>query len=398
MRRLMGVLGDPQQSYPVIHITGTNGKGSTARMITGLLAEAGLSVGTYTSPHLQRINERIARNTEAIDDEELAALLADLQRVEPLVGVTNSYFELLTAAALRWFSDIAVDVAVVEVGLLGRYDATNVCDGTVAVVTNVGYDHTDGQGDWRARIAEEKSGIIKPMSTLVLGETDPALAPIFQRAGAGEIWERERDFDCEANELAVGGRLLELRTPSTRYEEVFLSMHGAYQGDNAAVALAAAEAFFASPLSEEVVRDAFANVAVPGRFEVVGREPLIILDGAHNAEGAAVAAATLHDDFQHDGETILVVGMLSPRDPHAILEALEADTAAAVIASTAPSPRAIPAAEIARVAEEMGANAIVEADIGGAINRAKRLAGPTDAVLVTGSLWFIGAARSHLVQ
>jgi dihydrofolate synthase/folylpolyglutamate synthase len=397
MRRLVEVLGDPQQSYPVIHITGTNGKGSTARMITGLLAEAGLSVGTYTSPHLQRINERIARNTDAIDDDELAALLVDLQRLEPVVGVTNSYFELLTAAALRWFSDIAVDVAVVEVGLLGRYDATNVCDGTVAVVTNVGHDHTDGQGDWRARIAEEKSGIIKPISTLILGETDPALAPIFQRAGAREIWERERDFDCESNELAVGGRLLELRTPSSRYDEVFLSMHGAYQGDNAAVALAAAEAFLESPLSDEIVRDAFANVTMPGRFEVVGREPLIILDGAHNAEGAAVAAATLHDDFQHDGETILVIGMLSPRDPHAILEALEADTAAAVIASTAPSPRAILPEEIARVAESMGIKTIVEPDIGAAIDRAKRLAGPTDAVLVTGSLWFIGAARSHLV-
>jgi dihydrofolate synthase/folylpolyglutamate synthase len=397
MRRLVEVLGDPQQSYPVIHITGTNGKGSTARMITGLLGEAGLSVGTYTSPHLQRINERIARNTVAIDDDELAALLVDLQRLEPVVGVTNSYFELLTAAALRWFSDVAVDVAVVEVGLLGRYDATNVCDGTVAVVTNVGHDHTDGQGDWRARIAEEKSGIIKPISTLILGETDPDLAPIFQRAGAREIWERERDFDCESNELAVGGRLLELRTPSSRYDELFLPMHGAYQGDNAAVALAAAEAFFESPLSDEIVRDAFANVTMPGRFEVVGREPLIILDGAHNAEGAAVAAATLHDDFQHDGDTILVIGMLSPRDPYAILEALEADTAAAVIASTAPSPRAILPEEIARAAESMGIKAIVEPDIGAAIDRAKRLAGPTDAVLVTGSLWFIGAARSHLV-
>src|SRR5687768_12158713 len=209
MRRLVEVLGDPQQTYPVIHLTGTNGKGSTARMITGLLAESGLSVGTYTSPHLQRINERIARNAEPIDDDDLATLLAHLEGLEPVVGASNSYFELLTAAAFRWFAEIAVDVAVVEVGLLGRYDATNVCDAAVAVVTNVGYDHTDGQGDWRARIAEEKSGIVKPNSTLVLGETAPALLPIFQRAGAREIWERDRDFGCESNELAVGGRLLE---------------------------------------------------------------------------------------------------------------------------------------------------------------------------------------------
>jgi dihydrofolate synthase/folylpolyglutamate synthase len=164
-------------------------------MITALLAESGLTVGTYTSPHLERINERISRNNEPIDDEDLADLLADLERLEPAIGVTNSYFELLTAAALEWFAAIAVDVAVVEVGLLGRYDATNVCDGLVAVVTNVGHDHTDGLDGWSTRIAEEKSGIVKPGSSLVLGETDPDLLPIFQRAGAREIFERERDFE-----------------------------------------------------------------------------------------------------------------------------------------------------------------------------------------------------------
>jgi dihydrofolate synthase / folylpolyglutamate synthase len=397
MRKLVEVLGDPQQSYPVIHITGTNGKGSTARMITGLLAEAGLSVGTYTSPHLQRINERIAWNAEPIDDEELAALLADLERLDPVVGVSNSYFELLTAAALRWFADIAVDVAVVEVGLLGRYDATNVCDGAVAVVTNIGYDHTDGKGDWRARIAEEKSGIVKPMSTLVLGDIDPELVPIFHRAGAREIWERERDFDCESNELAVGGRLLELRTPSARCDEVYLSLHGAYQGDNAAVALAAAEAFFAAPLSDEIVRDAFGAVTMPGRFEVVGREPLIVLDGAHSPEAAASVAATLHDDFGRGGQTILVVGMLQPRDAASVLEALEVDTAAAVIACAPPSPRAIAPEEIADAAEALGARVIVEPDVAQAVERAKELAAPDDAILVTGSLYVVGAARSHLL-
>jgi dihydrofolate synthase/folylpolyglutamate synthase len=398
MRKLVELLGDPQHSYPVIHITGTNGKGSTARMITGLLAEAGLTVGTYTSPHLQRINERIARNAEAIGDDELADLLADLERLEPVVGATNSYFELLTAAALRWFADIAVDVAVVEVGLLGRYDATNVCDGVVAVVTNVGYDHTDGRDDWRARIAEEKSGIVKPMSTLVLGETDPDLAPIFHRAGAQEIWERERDFDCESNELAVGGRLLELRTPSARYDEVYLSLHGAHQGDNAAVALAAAEAFFASPLSDEIVRDAFGAVTMPGRFEVVGREPLIVLDGAHSPEAATSIAATLHDDFERGGQTILVVGMLEPRDATSLLEGLEVETAAAVIACAPPSPRAIPPEDIADAAEALGARVIVEPDVAKAVARAKELAAPEDAILVTGSLYVVGAARSALVS
>src|SRR4051794_900821 len=179
MRRLVGILGDPQDTYPVIHLTGTNGKGSTARLITALLVESGLTVGTYTSPHLQRINERMSRNGEPIADDELAEVLDHLAGVEPFVGETCSYFELLTAAALRWFGDVAVDVAVVEVGLLGRYDATNVCDAAVAVITNVGHDHTDFEGDWRARIAEEKSGIVKPSSILVVGETDEHLLPIF---------------------------------------------------------------------------------------------------------------------------------------------------------------------------------------------------------------------------
>jgi dihydrofolate synthase/folylpolyglutamate synthase len=355
-------------------------------------------VGTYASPHLERINERIARNGEPIDDDELAGLLADLQRFEPSMGQTNSYFELLTAAALNWFSDIAVDVAVVEVGLLGRYDATNVCDGIVAVVTNIGQDHTDGQGDWRARIAEEKSGIVKPDSTLVLGETDPSVLQIFHRAGAREVWERERDFECEMNELAVGGRLLQLRTPSTTYEEVYLSLHGAHQGDNAACALAAAEAFFAAPIADDVVRDAFGHVSIPGRFEVVGREPLIVIDSAHNAEGAAVAAETLHDDFDTTGDTIIVVGMLSPRDPRAFLEALDAAEASLVIASAAPSPRAIPPVEIANAARELGVAAVVEPDAAAAVDRARRVAGRDDAVLVTGSLWFVGPARTHLVS
>src|SRR5205823_4614780 len=185
---------------------------------------------------------------------------------------------------------------------------------------------------------EEKSGIIKPDSSLVLGETDPSLLPIFQRAGAREIFERERDFECESNELAVGGRLLYLRTPNASYEDVFLSLHGAHQGDNAACALAAAEAFFAAPLADDLVRNAFGSIAMPGRFEIVGREPLIVIDGAHNAEGAATAAATLHDDFHRDGDTILVVGLLSPHDPLAILEALDAGAASVVIASNAPSP------------------------------------------------------------
>jgi len=396
MRRLAAVLGDPQRAYPVIHLTGTNGKGSVARLTTALLAESGLTVGTYTSPHLERVNERITRNGEPIEDAELAALLHDLARLEPLVEERCSYFELLTGAALRWFADVAVDVAVVEVGLLGRFDATNVCDGAVAVITNIGHDHTDFTGDWRARIAEEKSGIVKPGSTLVLGETDEALAPIFYRAGAAETWERDRDFGCDTNLLAVGGRLLDLRTPSAVYPETFLSLHGAHQGDNAACALAATEAFFAQPLDPQIVEAAFASVAVPGRFEIVGREPLVVLDGAHNPEGAAAAAATLRDDFMQQGRRILVLGMTQPRDVEAMVDAFEIDDSTLVVACAPESRRAIPASIVAKAAAAAGADVVEEPEVSRAVDRALGLAGPDDVVVVSGSLYVVGSARSHL--
>lgn len=396
MQRLTHVLGEPQHAYPVVHLTGTNGKGSTARMVSALLAETGLTVGTYTSPHLQRINERISRNGEPIEDDALADLLEDLERLEPVVGVANSFFELLTAAAFRWFADVAVDVAVIEVGLLGRYDATNVADGVVAVVTNVGHDHTDFQGDWRAAVAGEKSGIVKDGATLVLGETDPALLPIFYRAGAAEVWERDREWGVEGNELAVGGRLVDLRTPAARYPDLFVPLNGAHQADNAACALVAAEAFLGAPLDAEVVEAGFAAVKVPGRFEVVRRQPLVVLDGAHNVDGAGAAATTLHDDFEVAGDTVLVVGLTQPRDAASMLEALDAADAALVVACQPDSPRAVPAAEVGAAAEALGARAIVEPDVATAVDRAVRMASPEDAVLVVGSLYVVGSAREHL--
>src|SRR5687768_10098404 len=227
MRELTSVLGDPQHDQPSVHITGTNGKGSVARMVTALLGAHDLSVGTYLSPHLEVINERISRNGEPISDDALAAVLSDLAGIESLLTHSPSYFELLTAAALRWFADEAVGAAVIEVGLLGRWDATNVVDGLVSVLTNVGYDHTDGVGDWRRRIAEEKAGIVKPGSTFVVGETDPELAPVFDATPAATTWRRGVDFACTTSTLAVGGRVVSLRTPRGSYDDVFLPVHGA---------------------------------------------------------------------------------------------------------------------------------------------------------------------------
>lgn len=396
VHELVGVLGDPQRTYPVIHLTGTNGKGSTARMITALLVEHGLSVGTYTSPHLQRINERIAWNGEPISDDDLAATLTDLARLVPLTSVEPSYFELLTAAALQWFAANAVDVAVVEVGLLGRYDATNVVDADVAVVTNVRRDHTDGVGDWRLAIASEKAGIITPGSFLVLGETAPELQAVFLAEGPRAAWCRGADFDVVADRSAVGGRLVDLRTPMGELDEIFLPLHGHHQADNAACAVAAVEAFFDRPLDHDVVQAAFAGLTMPGRFEVMGREPLVVVDGAHNPDGAAAAARTLAEEFDVAGRTILVVGILQGRDPVQMLESLDARHADLLIACTPESPRAVPAAELAEAARAVPVLTEVVADVGAAVDRALALAAESDVVLVAGSLYVAGAARSHL--
>ncbi|WP_334143982.1 bifunctional folylpolyglutamate synthase/dihydrofolate synthase [Rhabdothermincola sp.] len=400
IRRLVGVLGDPQRAFKVVHVTGTNGKGSVARMVSALLVEHGLSVGTYSSPHLERINERLAWNLEPISDHDFAALITDIAELEPLAGVTPSYFELLTAAALSWFAHSAVDVAVVEVGLLGRFDATNVVDADVAVITNIGFDHTDGVGDWRAAIASEKAGIIKPGSFLVLGETDPELREIFEREPHAGTWVRGEDFDVEQDRVAVGGRLLDLRTPGGVIEDVFVPLHGRHQADNAALAVAAAEAFFARALDVEVVRAAFAGLTVPGRFEVLGHFPLVIVDGAHNPDGASALADTMNDEFDVGGRRILVVGMLAERDVGAMLDALDVGSADVLVACTAPSPRAVPAEVIAQIAQERFAGLDVEvvAGVEAAVNRALAIASEDDVVLVTGSIYVAGAARAHLTR
>jgi dihydrofolate synthase/folylpolyglutamate synthase len=387
VRRLLDVLGDPQHSYRVVHITGTNGKGSVARMITALLVEHGLSVGTYTSPHLERVNERLAWNGTAIDDDQFAQVISEVAELAPLAGVEPSYFELLTAAAFSWFAQCPVDVAVIEVGLLGRFDATNVADADVAVITNIGRDHTDRVGDWRAAIAQEKAGIIKPDSFLVLGEADPRLRPVFDAEPHVGTWVRGVEFDVEQDLTAVGGHMLSLRTPGELYDEVLLPLHGQHQADNAALALAATETFFARPLDEQIVRDA---------FEVVGHFPLIILDGAHNPDGALATAQTLADEFEMAGRRIMVVGLLGGRDPREMLEAFELAQADLVLCCTPDSPRAVPAAELAVVAGEMGLDAEVVADPAEAIDRARAMAEEEDLILVTGSLYLVGAARSHL--
>jgi dihydrofolate synthase/folylpolyglutamate synthase len=396
MRRLVTLLGDPQRAYPVVHITGTNGKGSTARMITALFAARGLSVGTYTSPDLERVNERLAWNGEPIDDDAFVDALDAIAALEPMLDEPPTRFEILTAAAFAWFANVAVDAAVIEVGLGGRWDATNVADGQVAVVTNVSLDHQDVIGPTREDIAKEKAGIVKPGCTLVLGESDPALVAIFRKTDAGAIWQRDEDFGCVQNRLAHGGRLLELRTPGATYEHVMLPVHGAHQGDNAAIALAAVEAFFVSPLAADVVAEAFAAVQLPGRMEVVGRRPLTVLDGAHNPAGALALAGALDEAFGGVSGRVLVVGFLAGRDPDEMLAALDAGRARLVVACPPPSPRALPPEEVAAAAGRLGVAASVTTSVREAVALGRDVAEPDEMVLITGSLYVVGTARAVL--
>ena len=294
---LTALLGEPQDSIPSIHVTGTNGKGSTSAMATALLLSKGLSVGTYTSPNLHTVSERIARNAEPIDDDSFTTVLTELALLEPLLPERPTRFDLLTAAAFSWFASEAVDTMVVEVGLGGTWDTTNVIHGAVAVVTNVSFDHTDVLGPTLEGIAADKAGIIEPGSAVVLGDLrEDLLAIVEARAaevGAASVWVYGQDFGVETNQVAVGGRLVTLWTPGGRYEDVLVPLHGAHQGVNAAVALAAVEAFFGEPLTLEVVEEGFAAVRVPGRLEVLGRRPLLLVDGAHNAAGMATLGDAL---------------------------------------------------------------------------------------------------------
>jgi len=400
IRALLTYLGSPETQFPAIHLTGTNGKTSTARIMTQLLTHMGFSVGSFTSPHLERVNERIMYQGEPISDHDLDEVLAAVALVEEQVQVNPSFFDVLTAAAFRWFDDIAVDVAVVEVGLGGTWDTTNVVDGRVAVVTNVGIDHVEYLGPTREQIASQKAGIVKPGSILVLGETDPDIADLFLDRGAERVIRRDADFGVRSNVLALGGRLIDVYTPHRTYADLQLPLHGAYQADNAAAALAATEAFVGAALDDDVVAAAFANVRSPGRLEVVGRQPLILLDGAHNVAGAEALRAALSEEFA-SGPRTLVVGLLREKDPHEMLGALGIDEASVLVLCRPPSPRALDPALLAKAAVELGfdeehievVDTVKEAVATAILNT------PDDGqIVISGSLYLVGAARTILVR
>jgi len=393
----MDLMGQPNLSYPVIHITGTNGKGSTTQIITQLLIAHGLQVGTYTSPHLETLTERISRNNEPISEQDFADCVAAIADIEVIGGVRPSYFEIMTAAAFRYFADTAVDVAVIEVGMLGRWDATNVVNSSVAVITNIALDHTEFAGPRLEDIAFEKVGISKAGSVLVVGDTNEDLREIWNAAESAAVLLRGNDFEISENELAVGGRMIDVRTERAVYKDLPLPLHGQHQGENASIALTAVEEFFGNVLYIEVVREGFAAVKMPGRFEVLGRGPLVVIDGAHNPAGADVCAQVFFDDFSPEGKRILVVGALRGRDPQMLLSALRADEFDVVICCTAPTPRGIGANDLASAAKQMGCEQVVVCEtVESACDKALNIAREEDAVLVAGSLYVVGSARTFL--
>jgi dihydrofolate synthase/folylpolyglutamate synthase len=403
---LLTYLGSPETEFPAIHVTGTNGKTSTARILVQLLMSLGLKVGAYTSPHLEQVNERMTIDGHLIDDDELDEMLFAVSLVEEAMNIDPSYFEILTGAAFRWFADEAIDIAVVEVGLGGTWDATNVIDSRVSVITNVSVDHVEFLGAAREQIATEKAGIVKPDSALVLGETDPALQEIFVARGPRAVVRRDVDFGVRKNVLAVGGRFIDLYAHDAEYPDLFLPLHGAHQADNAAIAVAAACEFVDVALPHDVVEDALRTVQTPGRLEVVGRQPLVLLDGAHNVAGAIALRLALAEEFD-DGVRTLVVGLLREKDPREMLTALGVEDLADVerggilVVCRPPSPRALAPALVAQAAVELGVpvDRIEMVDsVANAVSTAL-LATPTDGqIVVTGSLYLVGAARSVLVR
>jgi dihydrofolate synthase/folylpolyglutamate synthase len=368
---LASLLGDPQRACPVIHVTGTNGKTSTARMIDALLRARGLRTGLFISPHLTDMRERISLDGEPISEQRFVELYEELAPYVAMVDgrqeVPMSFFEVLTGMAFAAFADAPVDVAVVEVGMGGTWDSTNIADGTVAVITPVSLDHTSYLGSTVEEIAEDKAGIIKPGAVAVLAQQPVAVAEVLMRRAveAGATVAREGiEFGVLERDLAVGGQRLELRGLRGDYHEIFLPLFGAHQAGNAATALAAVEAFAGAgdievagshgvpvPLEETWVRDAFASVTSPGRLEVVRRSPVIIVDAAHNPAGMAAAMEAVTEAFTFT-RLVGVLAVSADKDVPAILDQLEPVVSDLVITRNS-SPRSMELTKLAELAEEI---------------------------------------------
>ncbi|GAA2653561.1 bifunctional folylpolyglutamate synthase/dihydrofolate synthase [Paractinoplanes durhamensis] len=414
IRDLMDVLGSPQRAYPAIHLTGTNGKTSTARMIDALLRAHGLHTGRYTSPHLETVRERISLDGESISEERLVATYQEISPLADLIDDRNpeplTYFDMTTAMAYAAFADAPVDIAVVEVGLGGEEDATNVIDAGVCVMTPIGLDHTEWLGDTIEDIAWAKAGIIHKGATVISAlQTEEAMRPILERcAEMGATLAREgREFGVVERYQAVGGQVLTLQGLGGVYDEIFMPLFGAHQAQNAATALAAVEAFLgAGPdkqLQVELVREGFAQVDSPGRLERVRSAPTILLDSAHNPHGMAATVAALEEEFSFR-HLVAVVAVLGDKDVSGLLDLLE-PTAARIVVTQNSSPRSMPVDQLAQLAVEIFGedrvsvaqnmpDAIEEAVVIAEDDTSGELSGV--AVLITGSVVTVADARKLL--
>lgn len=405
------LLGDPQRAYQVVHLTGTNGKTSTSRMIDTLLRALDLRTGRFTSPHVEKMSERICLDGEPLSDEEFVRAFNDVAPYTHLVDASQehplSFFETVVGMAYAAFADAPVDVAVVEVGMGGSWDATNVVDAQVSVVLPIALDHAQYLGESAVEIAREKAGIIKPGSHAVFAQQTPEVAAVLleRAAEVGATVVREgMEFGVISRVPAVGGQMVSLQGLRARFDDLFLPLHGAHQAQNAAVALAAVEALLGeAPLDEELVRAAFAEFTSPGRLEVVRRSPTIILDAAHNPHGAEATAAALEDSFTFD-PLVGVIGVMGDKDHEGVLAAFEPHLAHLVVTQNS-TPRAMPAEVLAVTAREVFGDDRVSVvpDLADAIDRAAALAEAghafgdgigAGAVLVTGSVVTVGEARA----
>ena len=415
IKRLAQLLGDPQLTYPSVHVTGTNGKGSVVRMIGALCSAAGLSAGTYTSPHLQTVRERLTLAGRHISEARFAAVhdevavlteLLDQAAVEATGPDADrvTYFEQLTAMAYWWFADVPVDVGVFEVGMGGQWDATNLVRGEVAVLNVIDIDHPQ-LGGTPVEVAREKVGIIKPGAHVVSAAQHPDVAAVIEAAVAEQdatLWWADRDFEVLDRRVAVGGQLLTLRVGDRVVDDVLLPLYGEHQARNAALALAAFVAFTGQSflaMEDDVVRHGLGAVVVPGRLELVHREPSVVLDGAHNPHGAGASAAALGESFGFR-ELVLVAACLDDKDVVGILAAFR-DVASHVIVTRTDSPRAATLAAMRDAAVEVwegtGTPVEVADDVASALELADAVAGEGDGILVAGSLHTVGEARDRYV-
>ncbi|MEZ0096085.1 folylpolyglutamate synthase/dihydrofolate synthase family protein [Streptacidiphilus sp. EB129] len=409
---LVDILGQPQRAYPSIHITGTNGKTSTARMVEQLLRHFELRTGRFTSPHVESVTERISLDGEPISAELFVETYRD---IEPYLGMVDStqpiklsFFEVLTGMAYAAFAEAPVDVAVVEVGMGGSWDSTNVIDASVAVIAPIALDHVDKLGDTPGKIAVEKSGIIKKGALAVVAQQPLDAAEVILRHAVEHdaVVAREgMEFGVVHRDMAIGGQLLTLRGISGHeYDEIFIPLHGAHQAQNAALALAAVEGFFgvgsahSQPLDIDKVRAAFSGVSSPGRLEVVRRSPTIVLDAAHNPAGARVTADAIGESFGFT-RLIGVISTSGDKDSTGLLEALEPVLAEVVITQNS-TQRATPIDTLAEAAVEVfGPDRVqVETRLDDAIDAAVALAEEEgdlggSGVLITGSVITVGEAR-----